>query len=352
MNFIAANYPESLLGDRPKHSKSALEIIEKAVQNDEISNQDYQLVKGRVSDMMKDALSNVVQPLIKDSRDEAQKSDETWRAWITKYSDLTYLWPTPHNLASVKKKVAKAPASEAKDAAMAALEQMTPVADAVNHLKTKIVKKVRVSAEERKVQALIPKTAQSAEIKKIVQDHIEKMRPQMVKDFIKSKTSMFNWYQKRYGNDWYEMWSWNKKTGETDPDIKADRRNFSYELGAVTDMENFGEYTPGVSKTKMSITLNKAKLDKEANEYVDFVFAAVASKLMAKCGEMTHPVLHDLDSHTFQIDGQLKGQKVLLRQKVIINHSVKNKMFYQFPCLIWVDGKKNSEAEFKKKMID
>lgn len=89
---------------------------------------------------------------------------------------------------------------------------------------------------------------------------------------------------------------------------------------------------------------------KAAKTYADDQVAAFTLKLNKKLAGLTDVELIDTDVHgyTCKLRGKLGEREVVLEQRRIINVSVNGNLFHQWPALIYVDGRKTSEAQFKK----
>jgi hypothetical protein len=87
----------------------------------------------------------------------------------------------------------------------------------------------------------------------------------------------------------------------------------------------------------------------KAQQYADDQIAAFTIKLVKKLGTLTDVEIHGLsmNAFTFRISGRLGERAVYVEQSRIINVSPLGNLFHQWPALIYVDGKKTSEAAFK-----
>ena len=92
------------------------------------------------------------------------------------------------------------------------------------------------------------------------------------------------------------------------------------------------------------------RVAKAAKQYADDQIASFTMKLVRKLGDLTNVEIKNIDLSGFQflITGFLGERKVSVEQNRIINVSVKGNPYHQWPALIYVDGKKVSEAQFKK----
>lgn len=96
--------------------------------------------------------------------------------------------------------------------------------------------------------------------------------------------------------------------------------------------------------------LDAERVEKAAKSYADDQVAKFTMKLVRKLGDLTNVEIKDIDVGSFQflIKGQLGERRVSVEQNRIINCSVNGNLFHQWPAHIYVDGKKVSEAQFKK----
>lgn len=102
--------------------------------------------------------------------------------------------------------------------------------------------------------------------------------------------------------------------------------------------------------TANPVGVNTEYLAKKAQQYADDQIAAFTLKLVRKLGALTEVSIIDLNigGFTFDITGKLGIYAVRVQQSRIINVSPKGNLFHQWPALIYVEGKKVSEAAFKK----
>lgn len=95
--------------------------------------------------------------------------------------------------------------------------------------------------------------------------------------------------------------------------------------------------------------LNTEHLKKRSEQYAKDQVAGFTAKLVKKLKDLddvTFARLHGGGS--FTIRGALGGRRVMVDQRCIINFSVKGTPFHQWPALIYVEGKRVSEKEFKE----
>jgi hypothetical protein len=99
------------------------------------------------------------------------------------------------------------------------------------------------------------------------------------------------------------------------------------------------------------VALNEAKLDKLVAEWAAEELEGAAVKLAEKVGDLRDVKVSQVDgiSEWFVVTGtHPNGYLVRVSQSQIINVSSKGKLFNQWPALIYVDGKKMSEAAYKR----
>ena len=94
--------------------------------------------------------------------------------------------------------------------------------------------------------------------------------------------------------------------------------------------------------------INDADLAQGAAKYAEAVTTAWQAKIEQKLGELENATVQRMADVSFTITGTKNGHKVVITQSMIVNVSSKGTMFNQFPALIYVDGKKISEAAYKR----
>lgn len=95
-------------------------------------------------------------------------------------------------------------------------------------------------------------------------------------------------------------------------------------------------------------TLNDAAIAARGEAYALATIEAWEAKISAKMGELTEAECRRMDGQRFLITGKRGDLAVSIEQDMIVNVSVKGKLFNQFPARIYVDGKFTSEAKYKK----
>lgn len=103
------------------------------------------------------------------------------------------------------------------------------------------------------------------------------------------------------------------------------------------------------SRNDSICTLNTDRLAKNAKDYAEDQVARFVIKLEKKLEDLdtveTPNLYGDLG---FNIKGTLGDRHVTVEQRCILKQSSTGKLFNQWPALIWVDGKKLSEKQFKE----
>lgn len=96
-------------------------------------------------------------------------------------------------------------------------------------------------------------------------------------------------------------------------------------------------------------SVNEAVVAKYAARAAAAAFDAMVAKLTKKVGSLTDiEVSHTSANFEFTITGRLGERRVMVYQSRVMNFTTQGKPYHQFPALIYVDGKKTTEANFKK----
>lgn len=98
--------------------------------------------------------------------------------------------------------------------------------------------------------------------------------------------------------------------------------------------------------------LDDARLATGAAEYAREAAQEWHAKITEKVGALRDATLAYGHGADLAVDGTRDGKAVSVRQQMIVNVSPKGKLFNQFPALIYVDGKKTSEAAYKRAFAD
>ena len=104
------------------------------------------------------------------------------------------------------------------------------------------------------------------------------------------------------------------------------------------------------SQVAQEPSLNVAAVEKLSTRLAEDAIESMILKLIAKLGRLEEATLLSVNVNTgwMQFSGSVDGKKVFLEQSRIINCSSKGKLFHQWPARITLEGKKVSEAAFKK----
>lgn len=94
--------------------------------------------------------------------------------------------------------------------------------------------------------------------------------------------------------------------------------------------------------------LDAEKVDRMADFEADKVLKAWQDKLNAKLIGATDATVTEFYANYIEVTAKLGDATVTLRQQRIFNFTIEGNMYQQFPALIYVDGKKVSEAAYKK----
>lgn len=163
------------------------------------------------------------------------------------------------------------------------------------------------------------------------------LKPGLAEDFIKSVTERCEQLLAKYESDARKMSSLGS--------------SYSYDGETYRAMRGFLTATARhpVSNFAISYGVDHDRIAKEAVRYADFTIAKFVIKLTAKLADLDDVEFVQSQYGTdFSICGKLNGREVQVDQRQILNWSPKGNPFHQFPALIYVDGKKVSEKQFKE----
>lgn len=119
---------------------------------------------------------------------------------------------------------------------------------------------------------------------------------------------------------------------------------------AIANGEADTRFTYGASYRKILNGIDHAHVAKEATAYARDQVDSFIFKLTRKFGDLTNVTVHFADTNALEctITGEQAGHKVYIQQDRIINTSKNGKPFHQWPARLTVDGKRVSEAAWKK----
>jgi len=95
--------------------------------------------------------------------------------------------------------------------------------------------------------------------------------------------------------------------------------------------------------------IDPEKLAAVSSQYAYDVMEIAYTKIRAKLVRLDRAQVNYINGGDFLIDGYRNGDRVTLRQQVIINFSAKGTMFNQFPARIAINGRFISAAAYKKR---
>lgn len=93
--------------------------------------------------------------------------------------------------------------------------------------------------------------------------------------------------------------------------------------------------------------LDEEKLKKNAAEYALAVIVQFADKLAQKLGPVSDIQVVNHDYTDITVKGTISGSNVTIYQQTVLKVSSRGVLFNQFPALIYVDGKKVPEKDYK-----
>jgi hypothetical protein len=109
-----------------------------------------------------------------------------------------------------------------------------------------------------------------------------------------------------------------------------------------------GEPTDGVVSFGDVTIVDYEKIKKGADKYAQFEVDRFKHKLVKKLKDLENLSNLKVNGLEFSFNGTVGDHSVFVEQTTIIKFSVKNKIFNQWPCRIYVDGKMMPESKFKK----
>lgn len=99
-----------------------------------------------------------------------------------------------------------------------------------------------------------------------------------------------------------------------------------------------------IAKKKISET----KLAKNAAEYSRAVVESWLTKITKKLGNVTEVVVHNFTANGFSISCKRDDASVYIVQNTVYKVSTKGTPFFQWPALIYVNGKRVAEKDFNR----
>ncbi len=124
-------------------------------------------------------------------------------------------------------------------------------------------------------------------------------------------------------------------------------RTFSATVqGNVTNADPAGR---NVWQQDTPYRIDEKMLDRNAKRFGEEVSLAWFGKMKSKLGNITDVTITPPDSAgSITITGKHDGDNVRVEQHMIVNVSILGTLYNQWPALIYVNGKKKSEAQYKK----
>lgn len=167
---------------------------------------------------------------------------------------------------------------------------------------------------------------------------LEARIPDLTANYIDLVTRQYEWMLEKFGETFDGVYSspqyhlWNETI----------RR-----VVVVTNPTQFGSRNPqrdGPAK----YALNPEAVENMAKQHATETVMAWANKIEGKMGELDKAECLHISGCRFAIIGVKGDNNVRIEQDMIVNVSVKGKIFNQFPARIYVNTKFMSEAKFKK----
>lgn len=177
---------------------------------------------------------------------------------------------------------------------------------------------------------------------KVYADEFGKMKPELARDYVGHIEGLFKRLAAKYQLQMVALLGadyWRRKLPEG---VEA------------ADVETFQKKVRGYLTTASlkggAPNLDRARLQKHADDYAEGQVQQFVVKLTQKLGDLTDVRISWADVHGFQcgITGKLRGHDVRVEQsrKFVVNQQ--GTAFHQWPALIYVDGKFTTEAAFKR----
>jgi hypothetical protein len=92
--------------------------------------------------------------------------------------------------------------------------------------------------------------------------------------------------------------------------------------------------------------IDEAKLHTFASMEAKQQSQALIAKINAKVNELESPSIHHVSGFNFSISGYRSGHRVTIKQSMIVNVSLRGKLFNQFPAWIYLDGKRLTASSY------
>lgn len=101
-------------------------------------------------------------------------------------------------------------------------------------------------------------------------------------------------------------------------------------------------------KRGTTYAINSERVKQYSASYGEAATGEIIAKIGHKVGELEDGKVHHISGPRFSITGKSGAHLVNINQEMIVNVSVKGRLFNQFPARIYVDGKFMSAADFDK----
>ena len=178
-----------------------------------------------------------------------------------------------------------------------------------------------------------------------LKSEFDKLIPSLEADYINFVTKQLEALLKNYtqkelrqlGNSWH-------RDGYTYRNFRRFMCNAEQEAAVAAGDEYAGSFY------KEPDAVHHGRIAKEAVNYARDQVDSFILKLSRKFGDLTNVVIHFADTGALEctITGEQAGHKVFIQQDRIINTSKNGRPFHQWPARLTVDGKRMSEAAWKK----
>jgi hypothetical protein len=177
-----------------------------------------------------------------------------------------------------------------------------------------------------------------AELNPQLRAEFEAQAPQLEADFIK------------YVKGWFEN-TFAKYEGKI-PAYPSASKYSKYEYQNIAQLRQYCNIVAADgdrSGRNSTLSLNEAHLAKVAKQYGEEAAVQWFYKTNAKLGKLDDATLVNDNQHGYVVvKGTRDGKEVVLRQQRVGKTNQHGTYFHQFPALLYVDGKKTTEAAYKK----
>lgn len=172
-------------------------------------------------------------------------------------------------------------------------------------------------------------------------DKLTELEPPIVERYIRLKRETFEYFEKLSINEL-------DKIRVTLGPLTENWQEISF---LVDCLDKNGEHITGrwASYDGARVVLNEERLQRCADKFAKDQVEALKDKMRVKLHRLDSVTNINANAYTCELtfNGALGERKVRAEQNMVFQTSKYGKLFCRWPLLIWVDGKKLSEAQFK-----